>query len=79
MPELHPPIVHAPDFAPGAWIHSEPLHLDALRGRVVLTDIWDYTCINCIRTLPDLVYAFTFTSCSVPDSAQAGPGLLFHA
>lgn len=54
MPELQKPIVRAPDFAPGAWINSEPLHIDALRGRVVLTDIWDFTCINCIRTLPYL-------------------------
>ena len=55
MVEIHKPIVRAPDFAPGAWINSEPLHLETLRGRVVLTDIWDFTCINCIRTLPYLV------------------------
>jgi thiol-disulfide isomerase/thioredoxin len=24
----------------------------ALKGKIVLLDIWDYTCINCIRTLP---------------------------
>jgi thiol-disulfide isomerase/thioredoxin len=24
----------------------------ALKGKVVLLDIWDYTCVNCIRTLP---------------------------
>ncbi len=24
----------------------------SLKGKVVLIDIWDYTCINCIRTLP---------------------------
>ncbi len=54
MPELHKPIVRAPDFAPGAWINSPPLHIESLRGRVVLTDIWDFTCINCIRTLPYL-------------------------
>jgi len=55
MAELQKPIVRAPDFAPGAWINSSPLHIDALRGRVVLTDIWDFTCINCIRTLPYLI------------------------
>jgi thiol-disulfide isomerase/thioredoxin len=54
MPELQKPLVHAPDFAPGAWINSEPLHIDALRGRVVLIDIWDFTCIHCIRILPYL-------------------------
>ena len=25
-----------------------------LRGRVVMVDIWDFTCINCLRTLPYL-------------------------
>jgi thiol-disulfide isomerase/thioredoxin len=52
MVELHKPIVRAPDFAPGVWINSQALHIHTLRGRVVLTDIWDFTCINCIRTLP---------------------------
>ena len=28
--------------------------LRELRGRVVLIDFWTYTCINCIRTLPQL-------------------------
>ncbi|MGE0201713.1 MAG: redoxin domain-containing protein [Candidatus Melainabacteria bacterium] len=32
----------------------EPLTLDALRGRTVLVDFWDHTCINCRRTLPYL-------------------------
>lgn len=25
---------------------------ESLKGKVVLIDIWDYTCVNCIRTLP---------------------------
>jgi thiol-disulfide isomerase/thioredoxin len=25
---------------------------EQLKGKVVLIDIWDYTCVNCIRTLP---------------------------
>ena len=45
----------APEFAgTQAWLNSEPLSLDALRGRVVLIDFWTYTCVNCIRTLPYL-------------------------
>ncbi len=44
---------NAPDFiAGGQWFNSEPLTIDALRGKVVLVDFWTYTCINCIRTLP---------------------------
>jgi cytochrome c biogenesis protein CcdA/thiol-disulfide isomerase/thioredoxin len=34
------------------WINSQPLSLQALRGRVVLIDFWTYSCINCLRTLP---------------------------
>ena len=45
----------APEFAgTQEWLNSEPLSLDALRGRVVLIDFWTYTCVNCIRTLPYL-------------------------
>lgn len=32
------------------WINSRPLTMRALRGKVVLIDFWEYTCINCIRT-----------------------------
>lgn len=47
--------VRAPEIAVRAqkyWINSEPLRMKELRGKVVLVDIWDYTCVNCIRTLP---------------------------
>lgn len=37
-----------------AWINSEPLTLEELKGKVVLIDFWTYSCINCIRTLPYL-------------------------
>ena len=37
-----------------AWINSEPLTIQELRGKVVLVDFWTYTCINCIRTFPFL-------------------------
>ena len=32
----------APELAAGAWINSEPLTLQRLRGRVVLLDFWTY-------------------------------------
>jgi thiol-disulfide isomerase/thioredoxin len=35
-----------------AWINSEPLTAANLLGKVVLIDIWTYTCINWLRTLP---------------------------
>ncbi|MGC4030048.1 MAG: cytochrome c biogenesis protein DipZ [Steroidobacteraceae bacterium] len=36
----------------GPWINSAPLHLEALKGKVVLIDFWTYSCINCLRALP---------------------------
>ena len=35
-----------------AWLNSEPLTAASLRGKVVLVDIWTFTCINWLRTLP---------------------------
>jgi thiol-disulfide isomerase/thioredoxin len=37
-----------------AWLNSEPLSAEGLRGRVVLVDIWTYSCVNWLRTLPYL-------------------------
>jgi thiol-disulfide isomerase/thioredoxin len=34
------------------WVNTTPLTADMLRGKVVLVDFWEYTCINWIRTLP---------------------------
>jgi thiol-disulfide isomerase/thioredoxin len=39
------------DRAP-VWLNTEPLTAEALRGRVVLADIWTYSCVNWLRTLP---------------------------
>jgi thiol-disulfide isomerase/thioredoxin len=43
--------VRAPEIG-HVWLNSPPLSFHLLRGRAVLVDFWDYTCINCIRTLP---------------------------
>lgn len=58
-PTLFEPLVHAPDLcaAGGAgapWFNSAPLPAASLRGQVVCVDFWDYTCVNCIRTLPSM-------------------------
>lgn len=49
----------APNFPPSGfkvsgttWLNSSPLTLEQLRGKVVMIDFWEYTCINCIRTFP---------------------------
>src|ERR1700739_1000254 len=34
------------------WVNSGPLTADTLRGKVVLVDFWEYTCVNWIRTSP---------------------------
>ena len=41
-----------PRFAATRWVSSPPLQPEGLRGKVVLVDFWEYTCINWIRTLP---------------------------
>jgi len=45
----------APEFIGiTSWLNSPPLTLKQLRGKVVWIDFWTYSCINCIRTLPDV-------------------------
>lgn len=34
------------------WLNSAPIDRKALGGKVVLVDIWTYTCINSLRPLP---------------------------
>lgn len=46
--------VPAPEFG-RTWINSHELTLAGLRGGVVLIDFWDYTCLNCLRTLPYII------------------------
>lgn len=53
----------APEFAASdLWLNTtdnKPLSMKSLHGKVVLIDFWTYSCINCIRTLPNLtkIYA----------------------
>jgi cytochrome c biogenesis protein CcdA/thiol-disulfide isomerase/thioredoxin len=48
----------APNFAGiSHWINTpsdRSLSIPQLRGKVVLVDFWTYSCINCLRTLPQL-------------------------
>ena len=55
MPQLSE-TVFAPELDGGQWIQHGPVSLKSLRDKaVVLIDFWDYTCVNCIRTLPYVV------------------------
>lgn len=45
----------APEINGGiGWINSKPLKLSELKNKVVLIDFFEYTCVNCLRTLPYL-------------------------
>lgn len=53
--------MRAPELRALDWLDMESLSVDglppslqALRRRVVLIDFWDYTCVNCLHTLPYL-------------------------
>ena len=35
-----------------AWLNTAPLTAEGLHGKVVLIDVWTYTCVNWLRTLP---------------------------
>ena len=41
-----------PALNPARWVNSPRLTPEALRGKVVLVDFWEFTCINWIRTSP---------------------------
>ena len=46
-------MTRSPGFgAATAWLNSEPLTEEDMRGRVVLVQFWTFTCINWLRTLP---------------------------
>lgn len=52
---LEPRLIRMPELAEGRWLNStQPLDKLQLRGQIVLIDFWDYTCVNCLRTLPYL-------------------------
>ena len=52
---LRQPRVRAPEFGAGEWLNTPgPLRMADLRGKPVVVHIWDFTCINCLRTLPYL-------------------------
>lgn len=46
--------LRAPELKVTRWLTNHPLTLADLRRKVVLIDFWDYTCINCLHTLPYL-------------------------
>ena len=51
--QMNEKVHRAPDFGSGAvWLDKDtpvPHHIADYRGRVLLVDFWEYTCINCVR------------------------------
>jgi thiol-disulfide isomerase/thioredoxin len=43
--------VYAPELEGGAWLQGDPVAIRG-SGKPILIDFWDYTCVNCLRTLP---------------------------
>ena len=53
--ELHD-LGPAPEFMNETWLNSQvPLRLSALRGRVVLLEMWTFGCVNCQHVIPKLI------------------------
>lgn len=50
--EIQPQTVRAHEVFGDFWFNSEPVLISALRGRVVLVEFWDFTCVGSLRTLP---------------------------
>lgn len=42
----------APEIFGDFWFNSDPFSIHAMRGDIILIDFWDYSCQNCLRTLP---------------------------
>lgn len=42
-----------PHFGRGVWRNTTyPVTRERLRGQVILVDFWDFSCVNCVRSLP---------------------------
>jgi thiol-disulfide isomerase/thioredoxin/sugar lactone lactonase YvrE len=48
--------VRAPELRGRSWLNTggRTLHLDDLRGRIVVLDFWTFACINCLHVLDEL-------------------------
>jgi len=46
--------IKAPAIKGDHWFNTEPPEWGRLLGKVIMVDFWDYTCVNCLRTLPYL-------------------------
>ena len=53
MPAITVPL-RAPELGPGLWIQGPEVSIAASRGKVLLIEFWESTCVNCVRTLPYL-------------------------
>lgn len=52
LQEKNMAIPKIPPFGKEFWINAGPELVNNLKGKIVLVDFWEYTCVNCIRTFP---------------------------
>jgi thiol-disulfide isomerase/thioredoxin len=50
--EILPQTVRAHELYGDFWFNADPVLISALRGRVILIEFWDFTCLHCLRALP---------------------------
>ena len=44
----------APDIDSQTWLNSAPIHLDDLKGKVVMVEFWTFGCYNCRNVEPHI-------------------------
>lgn len=56
MTQIRQTRVRAPQLRGRRWLNTggRPIHLDELRGRIVLLDFWTFCCINCLHVLDEM-------------------------
>ena len=44
--------MQAPDIATTTWLNSAPIHVEDLKGKVVMVEFWTFGCYNCRNVEP---------------------------
>jgi len=52
------------------WLNYDPLTIQELKGNVELIQFWTFSCINCRRTLPQLMSYFAMNVARLVNESQ---------